>query len=210
MNILIKIIFAFIYTFSFSLVGYGQKYETNYTIDSIPKISKFYILNSDEKSMDSLNKTQEKKDKFGRDKIVFSNNRSRVFLDKFWDDVEDSLVNIANPKFISLYCTCDTKNDTISIKTGWDYYGTFIFKIDLFNNVFDSKIYLNEELIEMQYQKLILDNQPNFKKSEQLTGLLTFKTKKQKITNEFNTESKQRHYEGNIYFTCKTDQFINR
>ena len=207
MIILRIVILSFICTFCISYIGYGQKFETHYIIDSIPNIANFNILNKEENTINRSNEILKQKDKYGYDKILFKSNRSRVYLKKYWDDVEDSLANDVKIDFMPLYCTCDFKNDTISIETGWSYYGTLIFNIELLKNVFNSKIILNEKIIEMQFQKLILENEPKFKNEDKLTGLLIFKTKKQEIKNEFKNETNQRHYEGKIYFTCITDKY---
>lgn len=184
----------------------AQEYTTRYYIDSIPNSIEFFKLDIEEKKLDSLNKIEPQKDKFGLDKSEFIKNRSRLFMNKYWNNINQEIneegANTIN--FIPLFCSCEIKKDIISIETGWNYYGLVVFKTEVAKSTFQTKLKLNDETIEMEYQKLILNTQPSFKIGQQLSGLLTYKTKKiiQSTTNTIETD--QTHYDGKIYFTCIT------
>lgn len=199
-----KRIISLIFTSCISYLGYSQTYKTKYIIDSIPNISNFYVLNSKEIIIDSLNEKLEKKDKFGRDKVIFKSNRSRVYIKNNLNDFED----INDNDFIPLFCNCEIKKDTISIETGWSFYGTIKFNIRLVKNEFAFTIKINDEIIDIQFQKLILDKKPNFEKGEKITGLFIYSTKEQGIKNELIPKTDQINYEGKIYFTCINDIFL--
>ena len=111
----------------------------------------------------------------------FSDNRSRIY----WGKVKGKKTNISLP------CICLIQNDTLSISSGFGFYGGAFAGALIYDNKFlsyfseytdvpmykqnkDEDNFSKSIDIGAKYQSLILENKP--KKNEILTGYLTFLT----------------------------------
>lgn len=208
-----------------SINTYNETFEIGDIIDKID----FNTLNSselfqEEKSIKKNNETLEKiadsiKIKYADDMKIwsenmkFSNNRSRIF----WGDVGRKQTEISLP------CLCTKQNDTLTIASGFGFFGGAGAGIkinkDKFTSIFyeysdepylkknktDSVLVKSLEL-NAKYQKLILDSKP--KHNKLLSGHLTF------VTNPYYTaSSKESEFERSqavdMHFKCLVLEYRN-
>ena len=155
-------------------------YNKNYIVDSVPRLKFFLSLNEDEKSMDSISKSNEpfykKLDSAAKiDKRIdikdlmpyrnFYTNRSRIYFSSYkendlqWSDSSDLL-----KKGLATQCDCVTRNDTIFISMAFGYFGGGNFNITIIKNSFTSSYsqYIDQNL-KLFKTKITDDFSDNFK-----------------------------------------------
>ncbi|UKM66161.2 hypothetical protein GSB9_02740 [Flavobacteriaceae bacterium GSB9] len=138
--------------------------------------------------------------------VKYSNNRSKIFWGKLG----------GKKKEISLPCNCVKKNDTLTIASGFGFFGGAGIIVQINNKKFSSYFfeYLDEPVykknknddefvqsiyVSAKYQSLILENEP--KPNELIIGHLNF------LTNPYYTESTQgkifeNYIDVEMYFKC--------
>jgi hypothetical protein len=184
-----------LFLFFFTSFTFSQKNENpKYVIGIIPEKDSFFVLNEEEKKINKDFKTKKTTD--------FETNRSRIYLDKYYNEKNQTIADDID--FLPLYCNCSIKKDSVLIQSTWNYYGISGFEIKMDKNKYQSKLIIGSELNEMQFQNLILDNQPSFKEGQQLTGLLTFVSKKRRFPKEGKKGFDEQYYKGKAYFICQT------
>lgn len=124
----------------------------------------------------------------------YINNRSRTYYNEYYKGIKKKKKEYLQ-KGMDLPCQCFIKNDTLTIRTGTGFFGGFGFYSKVYNNRFKNYFYEYSEEKEIQidskYQKLILENQPENKKT--LTGYFKL------FTNDY-YEDKNTY--GEVYFKC--------
>ncbi|HNW88378.1 MAG TPA: hypothetical protein PKN48_01875 [Bacteroidales bacterium] len=217
---------------------YNEKiYNQFYFVGSIPDFCNFETYSESEKRLDSIHNYYNKltdslfnADTSGFkgvpvDKSDFRNNRSRIFLNSFTNDTPDK----TDSSFIKGFptsCGCFVSKDSLVIKMGAGFFGGLGFNIGISGKKFSSGFYeytddvrpfksnLSDEAFESfvsaksKYQSLILNEKPNFKAGQQISGYLIMTSHyyyEKKYDDKINT-----HFvKGNVYFTCKTKAIRN-
>jgi hypothetical protein len=210
----------------------GKIFNQLYFIDSIPGIHNFVTYNENEKRLDSIYNhydhivdslyhadTSHSKI-FPLNKYDFRNNRSRIFMSSYTNDKQDK----SDSSFIKgfpTFCDCFVDNDSLFITMGAGFFGGFGINVKIFQKKFMSDFYeytddvkpfkanLSDTTFDSfvtsksKYQNLILNESPNFKTGQQISGYLT-------LTSNYYFEKKQdnkidTHFViCQVYFTCKT------
>ena len=204
--------------------------NSTYSVAAIPELNNFLTFNKNEKRLDSLNSRYDRrmdslvladttKKKFLKKKD-FKNNRSRIFMDSY---TNGKLTDVGpNPNIgFPTPCECYTTHDSVFVKMGVGFFGGIGFNIKISGNHFLSSFFnytddvkpfksdlkdtafYDYAIAKSKYQYLILDQKPDYKPGQQLTGYLTYTTNDY-YEKAYGDALDSIYVKGKIYFTCKT------
>ncbi|MGG9964474.1 hypothetical protein [Ferruginibacter sp. SUN106] len=209
---------------------YYEKYETG----SIPGLNDFMTYTKEEEQMDSIQtsyqlqidslRNQDSLLRAGwhREFSSFNNNRSRVYLQSFTNNIPDSN-DFNRHGSLPMQCNAGMEKDTLIINTGVGFFGGLGFIIKIYkdrywayyfeytDDVKPYKLHLtdsagaSEVIVPCKYQYLVLDKKPDFKPGQKLTGFLTLTTQPYYHL-AFGENFDSSYLTGKIYFTCVTKQ----
>lgn len=208
----------------------GHTYNKQFVVGNIPGIDNFMHLTQREKQIDSLlSQIDEETDSVMQEETEsgtgmykqrdFKKNRSRLFFKVYRNgnlQLRDSLLENGFPTA----CTCFTDHDTVFVRMNLGFFGGLGFNIDITEHNFTSgchiytddnasfkaspedTVFQNHIRCESKFQHLVLNNKPEFKPGQHLTGFLKITTK------EFYEKKYQQsldsvYISGRIYFTCR-------
>lgn len=217
-------------------VDIGDKFNSKFSVGQITALNNFFVLNNDEKYLDSINNSFDKSiDSLIKQDTIqtfikkkdFLNNRSRILLTEVANGIETikDKDKIDKDGF-SAQCDCGIFKDTLFINSGIGFFGGAGLSIKVFGNNFQSGFYeyiddvkpykltltseyTDDIFVESKYQYLQLDKQPNFKIGQQLTGYLTM-TSKEFFENRFGEKLDTNYVKVIMRFTCLTKNIIDR
>lgn len=179
----------------------------HYSIGNIAGIDSFKTPNETDKRLAAMAP--------GND---FIRNRARLWM-QFYTNGKLTKQDSALETGMSLPCSCSLNKDTIKIQALIGFFGGMGIQTDMVKDQFQSRYLLMESdgkpykyhandknftgdlSLNNLSQSLILENQPAFKLSEQLSGYLTFATPKYFETTIAN-QMDACNAKGRLYFTC--------
>lgn len=196
----------------------GKAVDGEYVTGEIPDRKSFEKYTLKEVQMDSAFNAYDKIG-FGVPKD-FRNNRARIFMDGYHNDEKQS-ANDEYPEGLPTPCDCFLHNDTLTVRMGIGFFGGTGFLIDLCGARYSSSffVYTNDEkpyksnlndtcfyeyaIAKSKRQKLILNQRPEYRPGQQLTGFLDIESKPYYIDSGNNMPDSS-YVAGKIYFTCRT------
>ncbi len=205
-----------------------KKYYSKIKYQDIPNRALFEILSpreiehSQKKSSEKTNQSIKKLPdsitaKYSLDEIKlkyapyeYKNNRSRIFYNVYYNKKKQNKKNYLK-KGMDLPCGCQMKNDTLTVVTGFGFFGGlgFASKINRkkFTNYFweysdheylklkkEDSILKKSIEIGSKYQKMILEKKPKI--GQVLTGYFSIYTK------PYYTNNTKSNVHGEVYFKC--------
>ena len=197
--------------FTHLVVAQRGTQNATYKIGKIPQSENFKQLTPEEKRFDSL---------YSSFKPGFKDNRSRIYLEYYKNDVAEPGPDSLEKKGLPATCDCFTSNDTIFIRTGAGFFGGFGFNTTIIKNHFtssffeyidDVKIYKKNlsdtafsgfVMADSKLQELILEKTPGFNVGETLNGMLSLQTNNYFVNSQGDKPDRV-FVKGKVIFTCK-------
>jgi hypothetical protein len=183
---------------------------------------------SDEEGLEKLGLNQSMIDTLNHDikitsSLVYKENRSRNILDVYKDgELISKTDDDKHIEAMGTQCSCNLKNDTITVKMSFWIFGGFAIQIKLMDNQFVGLYSLDERrqyifklknsdelstniVIPLAEQQLLLDVKPMYKSGQQLNGYFSFNTEDyfELDVNSTSNSLDNLKTTGTTYFTCK-------
>jgi hypothetical protein len=226
--IIIEFLFSLFLTSCKGQTDNGKTYNKDFVVSNIENLNNFTTLNKAEKSLDSMFSTYDKSidsivksDKtqsFIR-KRSFINNRSRILLVEStngYEKIKDK--DKIEADGFSTFCDCGILKDTIFINSGIGFFGGAGLTIKVYGTQFKSAFYeytddvkpykltakskfTDNVTVDSKFQYLQLDNEPNFKIEQQLTGYLTL-TSNNYFSDNYDNKLDTNFVKAKMKFTC--------